>query len=731
MATVMTDNFGGTLSSSFAGDAVYSNVAGTAPTYVADASYGQALQCPAASQSIIAETFSGTTERIFDRIYQLSGAATTAGVVFDVRTSSSIAKGLFTASNKLQLQTGAGVTLATSTNSLPTGAKFRVVYTINGTVWKADLYANDTTVTILETITGTISSTSVTAARDGFSTATGVGTGVTLNMAWPEDGDTTVPGPRPTVTAPGAPTGATATAGNAQATVTWTAPSSNGNAPIISYTVTSTPGSFTATWNGGPLTAVVNGLSNGTAYTFAVTATNTFGTSSASSASNSVTPNVGIYAAQLSNGAEGGTNGTTITTGNSGGTSGDPLTNIIIGSGAALVFSNASHAHGSLSYGLTGASGTASAFGWLGLSDTSIAARFYFNMGSATPGVQIRIMDIRSAGASAAKIVLGASGKLSVQDSTGTNVYNFGTALSTSTWYRIELAITVSASSAIIKSDYYAMDSTSPVETGYSTTTGNTASATITTVNFGSAASTTWTGTSYYDDLAVVNGTTTYVGPYQTPTVPAVPSGVSAVKGSGDAIVSFASSLSSGGSEITGYTATSTPGSITGSCSKTGTSITVSGLTNGTAYTFTVHATNSIGNSAESTASNSVTPSNTTPVANAGSDQSAVVGNVVMLDGSGSYDADSGDTITYAWTHSSGPYGGSLSSATAQQPTYTTTGPGVDIWSLVVTDNHGAASSADLVSVTVVTAPIMVRRSGGWSPAVTKIRRSGAWETID
>jgi uncharacterized protein (TIGR02145 family) len=52
---------------------------------------------------------------------------------------------------------------------------------------------------------------------------------------------------------------------------------------------------------------------------------------------------------------------------------------------------------------------------------------------------------------------------------------------------------------------------------------------------------------------------------------------------------------------------TSSPGGITGTGS--GSPITVSGLTNGTSYTFTVVATNAIGNSSPSTASSAVTPS--------------------------------------------------------------------------------------------------------------------------
>ena len=90
------------------------------------------------------------------------------------------------------------------------------------------------------------------------------------------------------VTVPGAPTIGTATAGDAQATVTFTAPVSNGGSAITGYTVTSSPGGLTATGTASPIT--VSGLTNGTAYTFTVTATNARGSSVASSASNSVTP---------------------------------------------------------------------------------------------------------------------------------------------------------------------------------------------------------------------------------------------------------------------------------------------------------------------------------------------------------------------------------------------------------------------------------------------------------
>ena len=89
-------------------------------------------------------------------------------------------------------------------------------------------------------------------------------------------------------TGPQAPTNVTASnsavayAGTPSAIVRWFNAASG--APASTYTVTSTPGSFTATGTSSPL--VVSGLTTGTSYTFTVTATNTYGsaTSSASGA---------------------------------------------------------------------------------------------------------------------------------------------------------------------------------------------------------------------------------------------------------------------------------------------------------------------------------------------------------------------------------------------------------------------------------------------------------------
>lgn len=87
---------------------------------------------------------------------------------------------------------------------------------------------------------------------------------------------------------PGAPTIGAVIAGNAQATVNFSAPLSDGGSAITGYTATSSPDGISGTGSSSPI--LVTGLTNGTAYTFTVAATNSSGTGAPSAASNSVTP---------------------------------------------------------------------------------------------------------------------------------------------------------------------------------------------------------------------------------------------------------------------------------------------------------------------------------------------------------------------------------------------------------------------------------------------------------
>jgi hypothetical protein len=88
--------------------------------------------------------------------------------------------------------------------------------------------------------------------------------------------------------------------------------------------------------------------------------------------------------------------------------------------------------------------------------------------------------------------------------------------------------------------------------------------------------------------------------------VPGAPTDISGSAGNGQVSVSFSAPVDNGGSSITGYTVTSSPGNFTGTGSSS--PISVSGLTNGTAYTFTVKATNIAGDSVASSSSSSLTP---------------------------------------------------------------------------------------------------------------------------
>ncbi len=133
--------------------------------------------------------------------------------------------------------------------------------------------------------------------------------------------------------------------------------------------------------------------------------------------------------------------------------------------------------------------------------------------------------------------------------------------------------------------------------TGIGTFSSSITALTANTIYYVKAYATNSVGTTYGNELKFTTSSK----------VPDVPKIGMAIAGTAHAIVTFSAPASNGGSPIKGYTVISSPDGITSNGSRS--PIVVSGLTNGVAYTFTVIANNTNGNSLESSASNSVIPS--------------------------------------------------------------------------------------------------------------------------
>jgi hypothetical protein len=232
-------------------------------------------------------------------------------------------------------------------------------------------------------------------------------------------------------------------------------------------------------------------------------------------------------------------------------------------------------------------------------------------------------------------------------------------------------------------------------------------------------------GTSYRFTVAAVDAlgmgpASAESAPITTPDVPAAPTNVSAVAGDGEATVSWTAPPANG-SALTGYTITVSPGGATAVASATASSTVVSGLANGTAYTFTVTAQNAVGASAPSIASLPVTlvrlpGSPTNVVATAGNSAASVTWTAPAPNGSG---AITGYTVT------SSP-GGFTANAAANQTTATVTGlTNGSSYTFTVrattADGAGAASVASN-AVTPMTVPT--------APAITLVTRGNAQVTV-
>lgn len=436
-------------------------------------------------------------------------------------------------------------------------------------------------------------------------------------------------------TAPGAPTIGVATAGNTQATVTFTGPASTGGASITSYTVTALPGGATGSGGASPIT--VTGLTNGEAYTFTVKATNSSGTGAASAASNAVTPKSPQTITFGNPGAQNfGTSPvlsatatssltvtfTSATTGVCTITSAGALTLITAGNctihadqpGDASFLAAAQVSQSfAVSAIVPGAPTSATATA----GDTQASVAFTGPASSGGAGITGYTVTVNPAdvapvsGATSPIVVTGlTNGQSYTFTVTATNSAGTGpaSAVSNSITPKATQTITFNNPSAQNFGTTPTLNATADsglTPTFTSSTTG------VCTITSGGALTFLTAGTCTINADQAGNGS--YLAATQvsrTFTVNAVLPGApimgSAAAGDAEATVSFTAPSSMGGAAITGYSVTSSPGNITVSGSAS--PITVPGLTNGTAYTFTVRALNSVGAGAASASSNSVVP---------------------------------------------------------------------------------------------------------------------------
>ncbi|MDT3307458.1 Ig-like domain-containing protein [Shewanella vaxholmensis] len=443
---------------------------------------------------------------------------------------------------------------------------------------------------------------------------------------------------------PGAPTIGAATAGDSEASISFVAPASAGGANITGYTVTSSPDGFIGTGAGSPIT--VTGLTNGVSYTFTVTATNSAGPGAASAASNSITPAAPQTITFNNPGAQNfGTSPTLTATSSAGAgyvvtftssttavctiTSGGALTFVTAGTctinadqAGDSSFLPASQVSRSFSVNPVAPSVPTSVVATAGDTLASIAFVAPVNIGgSVITGYTVTTnpAHVAPVNGTASPIVIAGltNGQGYTFTVTANNIVGSGAASVASN------SITPAATQTITFATPSAQNfGTTPTLTATSDsgltpvfTSSTTGVCTITSggvLTFVTAGSCTinadQAGNSSYLPATQVSRTFA-VNPVQ----PSAPTAVTAVAGDSSASVSFTAPISNGGSAITSYAVIASPGGAT--VNGTASPITFSGLTNGTAYTFTVTATNAAGTSAVSAASNSVTPqpSNSAP----------------------------------------------------------------------------------------------------------------------
>jgi hypothetical protein len=378
-------------------------------------------------------------------------------------------------------------------------------------------------------------------------------------------------------TVPSTPAAPTATAGNAQVSVAFVAPA-NGGSAITGYSAKAylaSNNSLVSTTTGASSPIVVTGLTNGTAYTFRVLATNANGNSAESPASASVTPS-------------------------------------------------------------TVPSAPAAPTGTVGNAQVSVAFVAPANGGSAITGYSVKAYLVSNN--SLVSTTTGASSPIVVTGLTNETAYTFTVIATNANGNSAEspasasltptnatapdapTTVTTSRANGSITVNWLAPFNTGGRSITSYTVTANPGGATQTTAN-GTTTTATFTtptitaGTSYTFTVRATNivGTgpaSIASAPIIAAVAPTAPLNVAATASDRYATVTWDAPSNMGGISVSSYTITSSPATTTATTEGERT-VNFTGLTNGEAYTFTVTASNAVGSSSASAASASVTPAAT------------------------------------------------------------------------------------------------------------------------
>ncbi len=549
------------------------------------------------------------------------------------------------------------------------------------------------------------------------------------------------------VNPPGAPTALTGIAKSAGAQLSWTAPASNGGSAITSYRITPYIGAAaqTPTTTGTTATtATIGGLTNGTAYTFKVAAINVAGTGSESAASAALTPNAMIFDLATPATVDGGDPGAVEL--------GVKFQSDTAGVINGVRFYKAATNTGTHVGSLWSATGTLlaqanftneTASGWQQVTfsaPVSIQANTTYVAGYFAPNGHYSVN-----GPSLAAAVDNPPLHALSNTTSANGVYSYGSSptFPSNTWqasnYWVDVLFAppaaatapgaptaVSASAGLAQAT---VNWTAPANNGGAPITSyritpyiGAAAQTPVTVSAPASSKTIaglTPGTAYTFKVAAINSVGT--GPDSaasnavTPTAataPGAPTGISASAGVAQAIVNWTAPASDGGSSITGYRITPYIGATAQTPTTAGagaSSTTVTGLTNGIAYTFKVAAINNVGTGPDSAASNSVTPSAAGVVPDAPNAVAAAARNQSAIVNWTAPASDGGSSITgYRIT----PYVG----ATAQTPT--TAGAGAS--STTVTGlTNGIAYTFKVEAINAVGSSVASSASAATTPRAT------------